>query len=57
MLFDPGALACYSDLMHISLVKHAKYHNPENIFPFHLPVYLSVEGQKHAQRVAEWFKT
>ena len=43
--------------MHIYLVRHTKYHNPENIFPFHLPVNLSVEGRNHAQRVAEWFKS
>lgn len=42
--------------MHIYLVRHTKYHNPENIFPFHLPVSLSVDGRDHAQRVAQWFK-
>lgn len=42
--------------MHIYLVRHTKYHNPENIFPFHLPVYLSAEGRAHAQRIASWFK-
>lgn len=42
--------------MHIYLVRHTKYHNPENIFPFHLPVYLSVEGRAHAQRIAKWFE-
>ncbi|MDQ3008745.1 MAG: histidine phosphatase family protein [bacterium] len=42
--------------MHIYLVRHTKYHNPENIFPFHLPVYLSTEGRGHAQRIAEWFR-
>lgn len=41
--------------MHIYLVRHAKYHNPENIFPFHLPVHLSKEGREHVQRVAKWF--
>jgi len=42
--------------MHIYLVRHTKYHNPENIFPFHLPVNLSVEGRAHAQRIAKWFQ-
>lgn len=41
--------------MHIYLVRHTKYHNPEKIFPFHLPVYLSKDGRAHARRVAEWF--
>lgn len=41
--------------MHIYLVRHTKYHNPDNIFPFHLPVNLSVDGREHAQRVAQWF--
>jgi len=41
--------------MHIYLVRHTKYHNPENIFPFHLPVYLSTEGREHAHRIADWF--
>ena len=41
--------------MHIYLVRHTKYHNPENIFPFHLPVNLSVEGREHARRIADWF--
>ncbi len=42
--------------MHIYLVRHTKYHNPENVFPFHLPVNLSVEGREHAKRIAAWFK-
>ncbi len=42
--------------MHIYLVRHTQYHNPENIFPFHLPVYLSVDGREHAQRVGAWFE-
>ncbi len=41
--------------MHIYLVRHTKYHNPENIFPFHLPVNLSVDGRAHAKRIAQWF--
>lgn len=41
--------------MTIYLVRHTQYHNPENIFPFHLPVYLSVDGRDHAKRVASWF--
>ena len=41
--------------MTIYLVRHTQYHNPENIFPFHLPVYLSVDGREHAKKVASWF--
>lgn len=41
--------------MTIYLVRHTQYHNPENIFPFHLPVYLSVEGREHAKRIGKWF--
>jgi broad specificity phosphatase PhoE len=41
--------------MTIYLVRHTQYHNPENIFPFHLPVYLSADGREHAKRVAAWF--
>lgn len=41
--------------MAIYLVRHTHYHNPENIFPFHLPVYLSTHGRDHAKRVASWF--
>jgi broad specificity phosphatase PhoE len=43
--------------MHIYLVRHAKYHNPDNIFPFHLPVHLSREGREHVHRVGKWFVT
>ncbi|OGK18559.1 hypothetical protein A3G67_01800 [Candidatus Roizmanbacteria bacterium RIFCSPLOWO2_12_FULL_40_12] len=42
--------------MHIYLVRHTLYHNPENIYAFHLPLYLSPEGRKHAGRVGDWFK-
>lgn len=43
--------------MTIYLVRHTQYHNPDNIFPFHLPVYLSEEGRAHAGRIAQWFAT
>ncbi|MBI1862751.1 histidine phosphatase family protein [Candidatus Microgenomates bacterium] len=43
--------------MKIYLVRHAAYSNPENVFAFHLPVYLSIEGRDHVQRIGEWFKT
>ena len=42
--------------MIIYLVRHTKYHNPDNIYPFHLPLNLSSEGRKHASLIAEWFK-
>jgi len=43
--------------MKIFLVRHAAYHNPDTIYPFHLPVPLSEDGRKHAQRVGEWFQS
>jgi len=39
------------------LVRHTEYLNPERIFPFHLPVFLSPEGRSHAKRIGEWFVT
>lgn len=42
--------------MKIYLVRHAAYSNPANVFAFHLPVYLSIEGRNHVQRIGEWFK-
>ncbi len=42
--------------MIIYLIRHTKYHNPDNIYPFHLPVYLSSEGRRHANLIAEWYK-
>ncbi len=42
--------------MNLYLVRHTKYDNPDNIFPFHLPVYLSTDGRKHAKRIGKWFK-
>jgi broad specificity phosphatase PhoE len=42
--------------MHIYIIRHTKYHNPENIFPFRLPVYLSKEGRAHAHQIGEWLK-
>lgn len=41
--------------MKIYLVRHAVFHNPNNVFPFHLPLYLSPVGRKHVKRVGEWF--
>lgn len=37
-------------------VRHTDYLNPENIYPFHLPVQLSAEGRAHAKRIGEWFQ-
>lgn len=42
--------------MTIYLVRHTKYFNPNNIYPFHLPVYLSKEGREHAKEIADWYK-
>jgi broad specificity phosphatase PhoE len=42
--------------MTIYLVRHTEYANPENIFAYHLPLPLSEEGIKQAERAAEWFK-
>ncbi len=41
--------------MNIYLVRHTAYLNPDNIYAFHLPVYLSPEGRDHAKRIGEWF--
>lgn len=37
------------------LVRHGQYDNPENIYPFLLPVTLSQAGREHIGRVAHWF--
>lgn len=42
--------------MKIYLVRHAVFLNPNNVFPFHLPLYLSPSGRHHIHRVGEWFK-
>ncbi len=42
--------------MRIYLVRHGEYSNPDNIFPFHLPVTLSEEGREHIKRVGSWFQ-
>ncbi len=41
--------------MHIYLVRHTHFFNPENIYPFHLDLYLSEEGREHAKRIGQWF--
>ena len=43
-------------MLKLYLVRHAEYDNPENIYPFHLPLQLSKEGRDHAKRVGEWFQ-
>ena len=42
--------------MMIYTVRHTDYLNPDNIFPYHLPVQLSTEGRAHARRIGEWFQ-
>ena len=42
--------------MRIFLVRHLEYDNPEQVFPYHLPVTLSLVGRKKAKRIGEWFK-
>lgn len=42
--------------MRVFLVRHTAYLNPENIFPFRLPLELSKEGIEHSLRIGEWFK-
>ncbi len=42
--------------MHIYLVRHAEYDNPENIFAFYLPMTLSTEGRVRARNLASWFE-
>lgn len=42
--------------MKVFLVRHTAYSNPENIFPFRLPLELSKEGIEHALRIGRWFK-
>lgn len=41
--------------MVLYFVRHTPYTNPNNLFAFHLPMYLSEEGRKHAHRIGEWF--
>ncbi len=41
--------------MNIYFVRHTNYINPENIYAFHLPMELSVEGIAHANRIGNWF--
>jgi broad specificity phosphatase PhoE len=41
--------------MHIYLVRHTEYSNPENVYVFHQPFELTEGGRQHAQRVARWF--
>jgi len=42
--------------VNIFLIRHAEYDNPEQIFPYHLPVTLSTEGRQRAIRVGKWLK-
>lgn len=42
--------------MNIYLVRHGNYSNPDNIYPFFLPVVLSQDGIEQIQRVGEWLK-
>ncbi len=41
--------------MYMYLVRHLEYDNPQKIYPFHLPVYLSAKGRKDAGIIASWF--
>lgn len=41
--------------MTIYLLRHGEYSNPDNIFPFHLPVTLSELGKEHIKRTGQWF--
>ncbi|MEK7078751.1 MAG: histidine phosphatase family protein [Patescibacteria group bacterium] len=41
--------------MYIYLVRHLEYQNPDNIYPFHLPLNLSVKGRNDADKIANWF--
>ena len=40
--------------MTIYLVRHGEYSNPDNIFPFYLPVILSEQGKEHIKRAGSW---
>lgn len=42
--------------MIIFLVRHTEYENPDNIYPFHLPVNLSTLGRENAKLIGKWFK-
>ena len=42
--------------MNIYLVRHTEYHNPDNIYLFHLPLHLSSKGKEQAINIGEWFK-
>ncbi len=40
--------------MKIYFVRHPNYKNPENIFPYHLPVELADDGIAKIKRVGDW---
>jgi broad specificity phosphatase PhoE len=41
--------------MYVYLVRHLEFENPKKIYPFHLPLYLSIKGRKDADKIASWF--
>jgi len=42
-------------MKNIYLVRHCKYENPDNMMPGRLPVPLSEEGKKQAEKIADYF--
>lgn len=42
--------------MNLFFIRHARYDNPQRIYPYHLPVVLSEEGRRQAERIGQWFK-
>lgn len=42
--------------MHVYVVRHTEYENPDGVFAFHLPLPLSKSGQEHAAEIGDWFQ-
>lgn len=41
-------------MQNIFYIRHAEYDNPDQIYPYHLPVTLSDLGRKKAAKIGEW---
>src|SRR3972149_3616306 len=39
--------------MNLYLVRHTEYENPQKIYPFYLPIFLSKEGRKNASKIGK----
>lgn len=39
--------------MNLYLVRHTEYENPQKIYPFYLPIFLSAEGRQKAAKIGK----